>query len=66
MEWAIWISSLGNQDSTAISAGIRYIMPDRTYNIEKAKKRLEYRPTVDMDKGIRRPGESLKKDKKGS
>ena len=66
MEWAIWISSLGKQDSSAISAGIRYSMMDRTYNIEKAKKRLGYRPTVNMDEGIRRAGESFKKDTKGA
>ena len=64
MEWAIWIASLGQRDSSAISTGIRYSMMNRTYNIEKAKKRLGYRPTVNMAEGIRRAGESFMKDKK--
>ena len=59
MEWMIWITSLGKQDSTPVSAGIRYSMISRTYNIEKAKKRLGYRPTVDMTEGIRKAGESF-------
>lgn len=66
MESAVWISSHGKRDSSVMSAGIGYSMMDRTYNIDKAKKRLGYRPTADVDKGIRSVGESFKKDKKGA
>ena len=58
MEWMAWIISLGRQDTTMMSAGIRYSMLNRTYNIEKAKKRLGYKPTVDMAAGIRKAGAS--------
>ncbi len=50
MEWAIWVSSMGERDSSPITAGIRYSMINRTYDIEKAKKRLNYKPLVDMPK----------------
>lgn len=63
MEWMAWITSLGKQDTTMMSAGIRYSMLHRTYNIEKAKKRLGYRPTVDMAEGIKRAGASFAKGK---
>ena len=59
MEWATWTISLGKRDSTPISAGIRYSMINRTYNIEKAKERLGYKPTVNMAEGIRRAGGSF-------
>ena len=63
MEWMAWITTLGKQDTTMMSAGIRYSMLHRTYNIEKAKKRLGYRPTVDMAEGIKRAGASFAKEK---
>ncbi|KAL8741063.1 MAG: hypothetical protein Q9190_006292 [Brigantiaea leucoxantha] len=64
MEWTTWILSLGKQDSTAISGGLRFSMMTRTYDITKAKKRLGYKPTVDMAEGIRRAGESFRKGDK--
>ena len=63
MEWMAWVSSLGRQDTTMMSAGIRYSMLSRTYNIEKAKKRLGYRPTVDMAEAIQRAGASFAQGK---
>ena len=64
MEWAIWVSSLGKRDSSPIAAGFRYSMINRTYNVEKAKKRLNYKPSVDMAEAIKRAGGSFSKDKK--
>ena len=64
MEWMAWIMSGGKQDSTPISAGMRYGMINRTYNIKKAKQRLKYKPIVDMAEGIRRAGDSFKKNEK--
>lgn len=63
MEWMAWVSSLGRQDTTMMSTGIRYSMLNRTYNIEKAKKRLGYRPTVDMAEAIQRAGASFAQGK---
>lgn len=64
MEWTTWILSLGKRDSTMISGGLRLSMMTRTYDIQKARKRLGYKPTVDLAEGIRRAGESFKKGNK--
>ena len=64
MEWTTWIWSLGQQDSTMNSGGLRFSIMERTYDIEKAKKRLGYKPTVDMAEGIKRAGESFRKANK--
>ena len=61
IEWAIWFSSMGKRDSSPITAGIRYSMINRTYNVEKAKKRLNYKPSVDMAEAINRAGASFSK-----
>lgn len=63
MEWMAWVSSLGRQDTTMMSTGIRYSMLNRTYNIEKAKKRLGYRPNVDISEAIQRAGASFAQGK---
>lgn len=63
MEWVIWVSSMGKLDSPRVVAGIRYSMIDRTYNWEKAKKRINYKISVGMDESIKRAGGSLSKEK---
>ena len=64
MEYAILVSSMGKRDSSPLTAGIRYSMINRTYNVEKAKKRLNYKPSVDMAEAIKRAGGSFSKKEK--
>jgi len=54
VEWIVWATSLGKQASTMTPGGIRYSCLTRTYRIDKARTRLGYNPTVDMNEGIRR------------
>ena len=60
-EWVIWILSLGQRKSSLTLMGIKFSMMNRTFCIDKAKKRLNYKPQVDMAEGIRRAGESFSK-----
>lgn len=60
-EWVIWILSLGQKKSSMTLSGIKYSTMSRTYRIDKAKKRLNYKPQVNMAEAIRRAGESFSK-----
>lgn len=53
-EWGTWVASFGREQSTLNRTGIRYSCMTRTYRIEKAKKRLGYRPVVDLQEAIHR------------
>ncbi|KAK5127056.1 hypothetical protein LTR85_008415 [Meristemomyces frigidus] len=52
MEWIFWIFRLGKPNLTRQQ--VKYTCMTRYYNIDKAKKRLGYRPVVGLDEGIRR------------
>lgn len=52
MEWIFWILRLGKPNLTRQQ--VKYTCMTRYYNIDKAKKRLGYRPVVGLDEGIRR------------
>jgi sterol-4alpha-carboxylate 3-dehydrogenase (decarboxylating) len=54
VEWIVWTMSFGMETSTMTRGGIRYSCLTRTYRIDKARARLGYKPTVDMNEGIRR------------
>lgn len=52
MEWIFFIFRLGKPNLTRQQ--VRYTCMTRYYNIDKAKKRLGYRPLVGLQEGIRR------------
>lgn len=60
-EWVIWIISLGRNTSSMTLAGIKYSTMNRTFRIDKAKKRLMYKPQVNMAEASRRAGGSFSK-----
>ena len=55
---------MGKRKSSRIIAGIRCSMINRTYNVGKARKRLHYKPSVDMAEAIKRAGGSFSRKKK--
>ena len=52
MEWAIWIGTFGGKPSITTDM-LKYTAEIRTFDITKAKQRLDYRPRVEMKEGIR-------------
>lgn len=56
-EWIVWGMSFGRQKSTMTRGGIQYSCLTRTYCVDKARKRLGYRPDVSIEEGIRRGAE---------
>jgi len=63
-EQIVWVISFGKRRPSITKIGIKYSAMTRTYQIDKIKKRLGYRPRVSMEEGIRRAGESFRVDKK--
>lgn len=63
-EWFVWVISLGQRKSTITRSGIRYSSMTRTFCVDKAKKRLGYKPLVSMKEGILRAGQSFVKTSK--
>ena len=53
-EWTVWILSFGRRESNLTRHGVRYSSLTRTFNINKAKKRLGYRPLFSMQEGLQR------------
>ena len=51
MEWVFWIFQLGKPGLTR--AQVKYTCMTRYYNVDKAKKRLGYRPIVSLEEGIK-------------
>ncbi|KAF4628997.1 hypothetical protein G7Y89_g9154 [Cudoniella acicularis] len=64
VEWFVWVISFGRRRPVINTVVIKYSTMERTYNIDKIKKRLGYRPRVSMQEGIRRSGASFHKDKR--
>ncbi|KAI9703715.1 MAG: erg26, C-3 sterol dehydrogenase [Candelina mexicana] len=56
IEYLFWFFSLGRvlPPKGFRRSVLSYALTERTYCIDKAKQRLEYRPLVDTDEGIRR------------
>ncbi|CAK4028235.1 Sterol-4-alpha-carboxylate 3-dehydrogenase, decarboxylating [Lecanosticta acicola] len=52
MEWIFFLFMLGKPNLTRQQ--VRYTCMTRYYNIDKAKRRLGYRPLVKLDEGIRK------------
>lgn len=53
-EWVEWASSFGQRESHLNRFMMKYMKMTRTFDITKAKKRLGYRPQVNVEEGIRR------------
>jgi sterol-4alpha-carboxylate 3-dehydrogenase (decarboxylating) len=54
VEWLVWLVSAGTRKPRTSKSAVRFSTLTRTFNIDKAKARLGYRPLVGMDEGIRR------------
>ncbi len=63
-EWMVWLTSLGRKQSSMTRMGIKYSTMTRTYRIDKAKKRLQYKSLVGMEEATRKSGESFASDSK--
>ncbi|MCJ1466087.1 hypothetical protein MMC07_004706 [Pseudocyphellaria aurata] len=59
LEWLVWLTSLGRRQTTRLSLGLRFGCMTRTFCIDKAKRRLGYKPLVNMEDGIKRAGGSF-------
>lgn len=58
-EWVVWITSFGRRKSRMNRVGIRFSCITRTFRIDKAKKRLGYKPRVSLQEAIQRSGRSF-------
>ena len=56
VEWIVWLTSFGKKTPTMTMKSIRTSTVQRTFNIEKAKRVLSYRPLVSIDEAIKRCG----------
>ena len=54
LNWIVWIFSLGRRLPTGLTRGMILSTTTRTFNIEKAKKRLGYEALVGLEEGLRR------------
>ena len=52
LEWMFWILFWGRKQPNLTRTKIKYSTMNRTYCIDKAKKRLGYQPTVSIEDGI--------------
>lgn len=63
IEWVFWLLFGARKKPNFTPAKVRYATLTRTFCIDKAKKRLGYRPLVSIDEGIRRGVEWALKEK---
>ena len=54
MEWLYWIFTLGTKQPIMNRRGLSYTIMQRTFSIEKARKRLGYEPKVSLEEGMKR------------
>ncbi|KAI4268330.1 MAG: hypothetical protein LQ337_007906 [Flavoplaca oasis] len=52
IEWVVWIIFLGTREPSLTRQKVKYSAMTRTFNIDKAKTRLGYKPIVNMQDGI--------------
>ena len=62
IEWLVWIFTLGMREAQFKREAVNFSSMTRTFNIDKAKQRLGYRPIVNMEDGVKRTTEWLLKD----
>ncbi|MCJ1311682.1 hypothetical protein MMC25_005355, partial [Agyrium rufum] len=53
-EWVTWATSLGMRRPAMTKEGIRLSCMTRIYRVEKGRKRLGYRPAVNLQEGMKR------------
>jgi sterol-4alpha-carboxylate 3-dehydrogenase (decarboxylating) len=51
-EWIIWLVSFGKRAPRSNRQAIAYTCMTRTYNIDKARKRLKYEPRISMEEAV--------------
>ncbi|KKZ66209.1 hypothetical protein EMCG_08097 [[Emmonsia] crescens] len=54
VEWSVWLTSFGARSSQLNRKMVRFFTMTRTFDISKAKKRLGYRPEVNMKDAVNR------------
>jgi sterol-4alpha-carboxylate 3-dehydrogenase (decarboxylating) len=54
VEWLYWIFTFGTKQPAMTRVGMGYTIIQRTFSIEKARKRLGYRPRVPLTEGMKR------------
>ncbi|OAX83106.1 hypothetical protein ACJ72_02531 [Emergomyces africanus] len=54
VEWSVWLTSFGKRESQLNRKMVRFFSMTRTFDISKAKKRLGYRPEVNMTDAVNR------------
>ena len=54
VEWLVWIVTLGTREAQFKHQAVQYSCMWRSFNIDKAKRRLGYRPIVGLEDGIGR------------
>ena len=47
-EWIVWIMSGGRRESNLTRYGVRHSSFERTLSCEKARRRLGYKPAIEM------------------
>ncbi|KAL8669611.1 MAG: hypothetical protein Q9168_005807 [Polycauliona sp. 1 TL-2023] len=52
IEWVVWIIFFGTREPSLTRQKVKYSAMTRTFNIDKAKTRLGYKPIVSMQDGI--------------
>jgi sterol-4alpha-carboxylate 3-dehydrogenase (decarboxylating) len=63
MEWAYWLFTAGRKEPKLKRKAVKFSSMNRTYRIEKIKKRLGYRPRVGMQEAIERGVAFLEKER---
>ena len=54
LEWVYWIVFLGTKQPTLKAAAVHQVTINRTFNIDKAKRRLGYMPLLSVKDGVKR------------
>jgi sterol-4alpha-carboxylate 3-dehydrogenase (decarboxylating) len=54
LEWAYWIFTFGRKQPSMTRLGMGYTVVQRTFSIEKARRRLGYSPRIPLEEGMKR------------
>ena len=65
IEWIFWILFFGQRVPQFRKKAVQYSCMNRTYNINKAKKRLGYKPIVSVKEGVARGVKWFEENKRG-
>ncbi|ROW08459.1 hypothetical protein VMCG_03187 [Cytospora schulzeri] len=65
-EWYVWLLTGGKQVPLITRESVRMTVIHRTFNIDKAKKVLGYRPKVTVEEGIARTGKWFLEEEKNT